>query len=161
MTCSNFLWTEFFNECIFTHIFLHLSHTRLSCLKMINKMVISHKFMNACIHVNCSVKYCKICLLFVIFGLADVVYVFVCLQYWCHCVWIGICLCYFRFIVRIMCSVLGLHVRQNSPRLRDKTARLYICNHVTHFDHNMINLLTSCNTVSECVCVSQCFPSMM
>ncbi|KAK9963635.1 hypothetical protein ABG768_006804 [Culter alburnus] len=51
-----------------------------------------------------------------------------------------------RFIVRIMCSVLGLHVRQNSPRLRDKTARLYICNHVTHFDHNMINLLTSCNT---------------
>ncbi|ROI37386.1 Ancient ubiquitous protein 1 [Anabarilius grahami] len=52
-----------------------------------------------------------------------------------------------RFIVRIMCSVLGLHVRQNSPRLRDKTARLYICNHVTHFDHNMINLLTSCNTL--------------
>lgn len=51
-----------------------------------------------------------------------------------------------RFIVRIMCSVLGLHVQQNSPRLRDKTARLYICNHVTHFDHNIINLLTSCNT---------------
>ncbi|XP_059372196.1 lipid droplet-regulating VLDL assembly factor AUP1 isoform X2 [Carassius carassius] len=51
-----------------------------------------------------------------------------------------------RFIVRIMCSVLGLHVRQNNPRLRDKTARLYICNHVTHFDHNIINLLTSCNT---------------
>lgn len=51
-----------------------------------------------------------------------------------------------RFIVRIMCSVLGLHVRQNSPRLRDKTARLYVCNHVTHFDHNIINLLTSCNT---------------
>ncbi|XP_058653460.1 lipid droplet-regulating VLDL assembly factor AUP1 isoform X2 [Onychostoma macrolepis] len=51
-----------------------------------------------------------------------------------------------RFIVRIMCSVLGLHVRQDSPRLRDKTARLYICNHVTHFDHNIINLLTSCNT---------------
>lgn len=51
-----------------------------------------------------------------------------------------------RFIVRIMCSVLGLHVRQDSPRLWDKTARLYICNHVTHFDHNIINLLTSCNT---------------
>ncbi|KAG1962307.1 PlsC domain-containing protein [Pimephales promelas] len=51
-----------------------------------------------------------------------------------------------RFIVRIMCSVLGLHVRQNSPRLRDKTARLYVSNHVTHFDHNIINLLTSCNT---------------
>ncbi|NP_955984.2 lipid droplet-regulating VLDL assembly factor AUP1 [Danio rerio] len=51
-----------------------------------------------------------------------------------------------RFIVRIMCSVLGLHVQQNSPRLRDKTTRLYVCNHVTHFDHNIINLLTSCNT---------------
>ncbi|XP_051514883.1 lipid droplet-regulating VLDL assembly factor AUP1-like isoform X4 [Myxocyprinus asiaticus] len=51
-----------------------------------------------------------------------------------------------RFIVRIMCSVLGLHVRQNSLRLRDKSTRLYICNHVTHFDHNIINLLTSCNT---------------
>lgn len=53
-----------------------------------------------------------------------------------------------------MCSVLGLHVRQDSPRLRDKTARLYICNHVTHFDHNIINLLTSCNTVSFCVRLS-------
>ncbi|XP_051506317.1 lipid droplet-regulating VLDL assembly factor AUP1 isoform X2 [Myxocyprinus asiaticus] len=51
-----------------------------------------------------------------------------------------------RFIVRIMCSVLGLHVRQNSPRIRDKSTRLYVCNHVTHFDHNIINLLTSCNT---------------
>ncbi|TRY65170.1 hypothetical protein DNTS_028597 [Danionella cerebrum] len=51
-----------------------------------------------------------------------------------------------RFIVRLMCSVLGLHVRQNSQRLRDKTTRLYISNHITHFDHNIINLLTSCNT---------------
>ncbi|XP_076877904.1 lipid droplet-regulating VLDL assembly factor AUP1 [Brachyhypopomus gauderio] len=51
-----------------------------------------------------------------------------------------------RFIVRVMCSVLGLHVRQNSPRLRDKNTKLYVCNHVTHFDHNIINLLTSCNT---------------
>uniref|UniRef100_A0A8B9KVR8 Lipid droplet-regulating VLDL assembly factor AUP1 n=1 Tax=Astyanax mexicanus TaxID=7994 RepID=A0A8B9KVR8_ASTMX len=51
-----------------------------------------------------------------------------------------------RFIVRVMCSVLGLHVRQNSPRLRDKNVKLYVCNHVTQFDHNIINLLTSCNT---------------
>ncbi|XP_062405600.1 lipid droplet-regulating VLDL assembly factor AUP1 isoform X1 [Sardina pilchardus] len=51
-----------------------------------------------------------------------------------------------RFMVRIMCSVLGMHVRQNSPRLRDKNVKLYICNHVTQFDHNVINLLTSCNT---------------
>lgn len=51
-----------------------------------------------------------------------------------------------RCIVRIMCSVLGMHVRQNSPRLRDKSVKLYICNHVTEFDHNIVNLLTSCNT---------------
>lgn len=51
-----------------------------------------------------------------------------------------------RFIVRIMCSVLGMHVRQNSPRLREKDAKLYVCNHVTQFDHNIINLLTTCNT---------------
>lgn len=58
----------------------------------------------------------------------------------------------FRFIVRIMCSVLGMHVRQNSPRLRDKDVKLYISNHVTQFDHNIINLLTSCSTVSFYLC---------
>ncbi|XP_038868214.1 lipid droplet-regulating VLDL assembly factor AUP1-like [Salvelinus namaycush] len=51
-----------------------------------------------------------------------------------------------RFIVRVMSSVLGMHVRQNSPRFRDKSTKLYICNHVTQFDHNIVNLLTSCNT---------------
>ncbi|XP_076018927.1 lipid droplet-regulating VLDL assembly factor AUP1 [Genypterus blacodes] len=51
-----------------------------------------------------------------------------------------------RFIVRTMCSVLGMHVRQQNPRSRDVNAKLYICNHVTEFDHNIINLLTPCNT---------------
>ncbi|XP_068800117.1 lipid droplet-regulating VLDL assembly factor AUP1 isoform X2 [Struthio camelus] len=51
-----------------------------------------------------------------------------------------------RFIVRVMCSVLGLFVRQSDPRLRDVNVKVYIANHVTHFDHNIINLLTSCNT---------------
>ncbi|NXG76119.1 AUP1 protein, partial [Baryphthengus martii] len=51
-----------------------------------------------------------------------------------------------RFIVRVMCSVLGLFVRQSDPRLRDGNIRVYIANHVTQFDHNVINLLTSCNT---------------
>ncbi|XP_041847192.1 lipid droplet-regulating VLDL assembly factor AUP1 [Melanotaenia boesemani] len=51
-----------------------------------------------------------------------------------------------RFIVRVMCSVLGMHVRQKNLRSRDKNTKLYICNHVTEFDHNIINLLTSCNT---------------
>ncbi|KAF5900254.1 ancient ubiquitous protein 1, partial [Clarias magur] len=51
-----------------------------------------------------------------------------------------------RFIVRIMCSVLGLHVKQNNLRLRDKNVKLYVSNHITQFDHNIINLLTSCHT---------------
>ncbi|XP_006004795.1 lipid droplet-regulating VLDL assembly factor AUP1 [Latimeria chalumnae] len=51
-----------------------------------------------------------------------------------------------RFIVRVMCSVLGMCVKQNDPRLRDRSVRVYICNHVTQFDHNLLSLLTSCNT---------------
>ncbi|XP_029451733.1 ancient ubiquitous protein 1 isoform X3 [Rhinatrema bivittatum] len=51
-----------------------------------------------------------------------------------------------RFIVRVMCSVLGLFVKQNDPRLRESSVKVYISNHITHFDHNIINLLTSCNT---------------
>ncbi|NXS52327.1 AUP1 protein, partial [Brachypteracias leptosomus] len=51
-----------------------------------------------------------------------------------------------RFIVRVMCSVLGLFVRQSDPRARDASARVFIANHITQFDHNVINLLTSCNT---------------
>ncbi|XP_043368870.1 lipid droplet-regulating VLDL assembly factor AUP1 isoform X5 [Dermochelys coriacea] len=50
------------------------------------------------------------------------------------------------FIVRVMCSVLGLFVRQSDPHLRDSNVRVYIANHVTHFDHSVISLLTSCNT---------------
>lgn len=42
--------------------------------------------------------------------------------------------------------MLGMHVRQKNPRSRDKNTKLYICNHVTEFDHNIINLLTPCNT---------------
>ncbi|NXB33802.1 AUP1 protein, partial [Eulacestoma nigropectus] len=51
-----------------------------------------------------------------------------------------------RFIVRVMCSVLGLLVRQSDPRLRGVGARVFIANHVTPFDHNVVSLLTSCNT---------------
>lgn len=47
-----------------------------------------------------------------------------------------------------MCSVLGLFVQQSGPRPRDAAVQVYIANHVTHFDHNVVNLLTSCNTVS-------------
>ncbi|XP_078534948.1 lipid droplet-regulating VLDL assembly factor AUP1 [Lissotriton helveticus] len=51
-----------------------------------------------------------------------------------------------RFIVRVMCSLLGMFVRQNDPRLRDRSVKVFVCNHTTHFDHNIINLLFSCNT---------------
>ncbi|NWV92885.1 AUP1 protein, partial [Machaerirhynchus nigripectus] len=51
-----------------------------------------------------------------------------------------------RFIVRVMCSVLGLLVRQSDPRLRGAGTRVFIANHVTPFDHNVVSLLTSCNT---------------
>nr|XP_033811075.1 ancient ubiquitous protein 1 isoform X2 [Geotrypetes seraphini] len=51
-----------------------------------------------------------------------------------------------RFIMRVTCSILGLCVKQNDPRLRDSAVKVYVSNHITHFDHNIINLLTSCNT---------------
>ncbi|XP_072296014.1 lipid droplet-regulating VLDL assembly factor AUP1 [Eucyclogobius newberryi] len=51
-----------------------------------------------------------------------------------------------RFIVRIMCAVLGMNVRQKNPRSRDKNTKLFVCNHVTEFDHNVLSLLTPCNT---------------
>ncbi|KAM6980890.1 lipid droplet-regulating VLDL assembly factor AUP1 [Aplochiton taeniatus] len=51
-----------------------------------------------------------------------------------------------RCIVRIMCSMLGMHVKQSNHHSRDRHTKLFICNHVTEFDHNIINLLTPCNT---------------
>nr|KAF6428970.1 AUP1 lipid droplet regulating VLDL assembly factor [Molossus molossus] len=51
-----------------------------------------------------------------------------------------------RFVVRTMCAVLGLVARQEDPGLRDHRVRVLISNHVTPFDHNIVNLLTSCST---------------
>ncbi|XP_007523424.1 lipid droplet-regulating VLDL assembly factor AUP1 isoform X1 [Erinaceus europaeus] len=51
-----------------------------------------------------------------------------------------------RFVVRTMCAVLGLVARQEDPGLRDQRVRVLISNHVTPFDHNIVNLLTSCST---------------
>lgn len=53
-----------------------------------------------------------------------------------------------RFVVRTMCAVLGLVARQENSGLRDHRVRVLISNHVTPFDHNIVNLLTSCSTVS-------------
>ncbi|XP_007107690.2 lipid droplet-regulating VLDL assembly factor AUP1 isoform X1 [Physeter macrocephalus] len=51
-----------------------------------------------------------------------------------------------RFVVRTMCAVLGLVARQEDSGLRDHRVRVLISNHVTPFDHNIVNLLTSCST---------------
>ncbi|KAM6220639.1 lipid droplet-regulating VLDL assembly factor AUP1 [Rhynchocyon petersi] len=51
-----------------------------------------------------------------------------------------------RFVVRTMCAVLGLVARQEDAGLRDHRVRVLVSNHVTPFDHNMVNLLTSCST---------------
>lgn len=48
-----------------------------------------------------------------------------------------------------MCAVLGLVARQEDSGLRDHSVRVLISNHVTPFDHNIVNLLTTCSTVSE------------
>ncbi|XP_021483542.1 lipid droplet-regulating VLDL assembly factor AUP1 isoform X1 [Meriones unguiculatus] len=51
-----------------------------------------------------------------------------------------------RFVVRTMCAVLGLVARQEDTGLRDHRVRVLISNHVTPFDHNIVNLLTTCST---------------
>ncbi|XP_052030023.1 lipid droplet-regulating VLDL assembly factor AUP1 isoform X2 [Apodemus sylvaticus] len=51
-----------------------------------------------------------------------------------------------RFVVRTMCAVLGLVARQEDSGLRDHRVRVLISNHVTPFDHNIVNLLTTCST---------------
>ncbi|XP_014968194.2 lipid droplet-regulating VLDL assembly factor AUP1 isoform X5 [Macaca mulatta] len=51
-----------------------------------------------------------------------------------------------RFVVRTMCAVLGLVARQEDSGLRDHSVRVLISNHVTPFDHNIVNLLTTCST---------------
>ncbi|KAL1768195.1 ancient ubiquitous protein 1 [Sigmodon hispidus] len=51
-----------------------------------------------------------------------------------------------RFVVRTMCAVLGLVARQEDSGLRDERVRVLISNHVTPFDHNIVNLLTTCST---------------
>ncbi|XP_078080521.1 lipid droplet-regulating VLDL assembly factor AUP1 isoform X2 [Mustelus asterias] len=51
-----------------------------------------------------------------------------------------------RVIVRAMCSILGMFVTQRDSRHRDKNVKIYISNHITQFDHNILNFLTTCHT---------------
>ncbi|XP_072858362.2 lipid droplet-regulating VLDL assembly factor AUP1 isoform X1 [Pogona vitticeps] len=58
-----------------------------------------------------------------------------------------------RFVVRVMCAVLGLFVRQSQAGDRREQTRhrhrgeprVFIANHITHFDHNVLHLLASCS----------------
>ncbi|CAD7686281.1 unnamed protein product [Nyctereutes procyonoides] len=70
-----------------------------------------------------------------------------------------------RFVVRTMCAVLGLVARQENSGIRDHRVRVLISNHVTPFDHNIVNLLTSCsppllNSPPSFVCWSRGFMEM-
>ncbi|XP_067884800.1 lipid droplet-regulating VLDL assembly factor AUP1 isoform X2 [Heterodontus francisci] len=49
-------------------------------------------------------------------------------------------------IVRAMCLILGMFVSQRDSRHRDKNVKTYISNHITQFDHNILNFLTPCHT---------------
>ncbi|XP_068129739.1 lipid droplet-regulating VLDL assembly factor AUP1 isoform X2 [Hyperolius riggenbachi] len=51
-----------------------------------------------------------------------------------------------RLLIRVMSSVLGVVVSESEQR--DPTARIYISNHRTHFDHNILGLLVPCSTPS-------------
>ncbi|XP_062837996.1 lipid droplet-regulating VLDL assembly factor AUP1 isoform X2 [Anolis carolinensis] len=67
-----------------------------------------------------------------------------------------------RFVVRAMCAVLGLLVRQSSPRRPPSRLRLLVANHITPFDHNVLSLLLSCgapvlNGASGFLCWSRGF----
>uniref|UniRef100_A0A8C6Y1U7 Lipid droplet-regulating VLDL assembly factor AUP1 n=1 Tax=Naja naja TaxID=35670 RepID=A0A8C6Y1U7_NAJNA len=68
-----------------------------------------------------------------------------------------------RFLVRAMCSVLGLFVWQSRPR--SARARVLVANHITPFDHNVLGLLASCsapvlNGAAGFVCWSRGFLEM-
>ncbi|XP_038649109.1 lipid droplet-regulating VLDL assembly factor AUP1 isoform X2 [Scyliorhinus canicula] len=51
-----------------------------------------------------------------------------------------------RVIVRAMCAILGMFVTQRDSRHQDKNVKTYISNHITQFDHNVLNFLTPCHT---------------
>ncbi|XP_041049053.1 lipid droplet-regulating VLDL assembly factor AUP1 isoform X1 [Carcharodon carcharias] len=51
-----------------------------------------------------------------------------------------------RVIVRAMCAILGMFVSQRNSRHRDKNVKTYISNHITQFDHNILNFITPCHT---------------
>lgn len=51
-----------------------------------------------------------------------------------------------RFLVRVMTSVLGVLITQSGEP--DPAAKIYVSNHMSCIDHNVLSLLTSCSTPS-------------
>uniref|UniRef100_UPI00358F5BED lipid droplet-regulating VLDL assembly factor AUP1 isoform X2 n=1 Tax=Myxine glutinosa TaxID=7769 RepID=UPI00358F5BED len=47
-----------------------------------------------------------------------------------------------RIIVRVMCVVLGVILWQDDPRKRDSQTKVVVSNHVSHFDYNVLGLLS-------------------
>lgn len=56
-----------------------------------------------------------------------------------------------RFILRVVCCVLGIIVEEDSSECkRNESARLIVSNHLSIFDHIPIHLLTNCVTFVNC-----------
>lgn len=51
-----------------------------------------------------------------------------------------------RFLVRVMTSVLGVLITQSGEQ--DPAVKIYVSNHMTCIDHNVLSLLTACSTPS-------------
>ncbi|XP_066998744.1 lipid droplet-regulating VLDL assembly factor AUP1 [Anabrus simplex] len=51
-----------------------------------------------------------------------------------------------RFVLRSICFVLGIIVREENVSVRDETVRLLVSNHVTRCDHIAVHLVTNCVT---------------
>lgn len=52
------------------------------------------------------------------------------------------------FVLRVMCFILGIYVKEENPLERDKKAQVFIANHITRFDHVPVHIVTGCVTPS-------------
>lgn len=50
------------------------------------------------------------------------------------------------FVLRVMCFILGIYVKEENPSERDKKAQIFIANHITRFDHIPVHIVTGCIT---------------
>lgn len=59
-------------------------------------------------------------------------------------------------VLRVLYSILGLVVREESVENRDTSCRIITTNHITPFDHLAVSIILPCvtvrNCISNCVC---------